>query len=73
MAARKYDGLTPGEDLVMEYLLRGWSDKLIARELDKSEHTVQHQVCSILHKLGAKNRTQAVAMYLCPERFTSKK
>jgi DNA-binding NarL/FixJ family response regulator len=71
MAARKYDGLTPAEDLVMEYVLKGWQDKQIARELDKSPATVTLQVRSILHKLGASNRTQAVAMYLCPERFTS--
>ncbi len=69
MSGRVANGLTPAEDLVMEYLIQGWSDKLIARELDKSEHTVQQQVCSILRKLEAKNRTQAVAMYLCPERF----
>jgi hypothetical protein len=29
MAARKYDGLTPAEDLVMEYVLKGWQDKQI--------------------------------------------
>jgi DNA-binding NarL/FixJ family response regulator len=71
MAARKYDGLTPAEDLVLEYVLKGWQNKQIARELDKSPFTVSLQVRSILHKLGVKNRTEAVSKYLCPERFTS--
>ena len=69
MAARKYDGLTPAEDQVMGYLILGLPNKQIARELDKSWLTVKFQVDSIMEKMGAKNRTQAVAMYLCPERF----
>ena len=51
--------LTPREYEVMKYLLKGASNKLIARGLDISVVTVKLHVKNICQKLNAKNRTQA--------------
>ena len=42
----------------------GDSNKLIARALDLSPHTVKRHVANILDKLGAGSRGQAAAWYL---------
>ena len=41
-------------------LLRGQSNKLIARELDLSVETVKDHVAAVLRALGVNSRTQAV-------------
>ncbi|RZI82314.1 MAG: hypothetical protein EOP38_16335 [Rubrivivax sp.] len=46
---------------VLGYMSRGHSNKLIARELDLSPHTVKRHVANILDKLGVSSRGQAVA------------
>lgn len=51
--------LTPRESEVLEFLLRGASNKEIARSLDLQVVTVKLHVRGICRKLGAKNRTQA--------------
>lgn len=51
--------LTPREQDVAQYLLRGASNKEIARALDIQVVTVKLHVRSLCRKLGAKNRTQA--------------
>ncbi len=51
--------LTPRETEVLSYLMRGESNKEIARDLDLQVVTVKLHVRSICRKLGAKNRTQA--------------
>jgi DNA-binding NarL/FixJ family response regulator len=52
--------LTEREMEVLELLSQGLSNKLIARELGISEHTVKFHVSSLYTKLGAASRTEAV-------------
>jgi DNA-binding NarL/FixJ family response regulator len=52
--------LTPRQQQVLQGLSRGLSTKLIARELDLSEHTVKEYIAIIFHALGVHNRTEAV-------------
>ena len=52
--------LTPREGEVLDLLARGLSNKEIASALSVSEHTAKFHVNSILGKLGAQGRTEAV-------------
>ena len=52
--------LTPRELDVLEMLAEGLSNKLIAHRLSLSEHTAKFHVNSILSKLNAGTRTEAV-------------
>jgi DNA-binding NarL/FixJ family response regulator len=54
------DKLTPRELEVLDLLARGLANKEIAHRLGVSEHTAKFHVNSILEKLGAESRTQAV-------------
>jgi DNA-binding CsgD family transcriptional regulator len=56
--------LSPRELEVMEYVARGWTNSQIAAELVISPITVRNHVSSILTKLDAANRTEAVARFL---------
>lgn len=49
---------------ILELISRGYSDKEIACNLSISARTVQTHVTRIVIKLGARNRTNAVANYL---------
>lgn len=51
--------LSQREREVLDGLLRGASNKEIARELDLQEVTIKLHVKTLCRKLGAKNRTQA--------------
>ena len=53
--------LSAREREVLALIARGHPNKAIARELEVSERTVKFHVGSILTKLSASNRTQAVA------------
>ena len=53
--------LTPRELQVLERMAAGATNKLIARQLDISIHTVKFHVASILEKLDSTGRTDAVA------------
>jgi DNA-binding NarL/FixJ family response regulator len=53
--------LTTREREVLELVSQGLSNKLIARRLQISEHTVKFHVSSISAKLGASSRTDAVS------------
>jgi DNA-binding NarL/FixJ family response regulator len=53
--------LTARESEVLDLLGRGLSNKLIARELHISEHTVKFHVSSLYAKLGVNNRAEAVS------------
>jgi DNA-binding NarL/FixJ family response regulator len=54
--------LSARESEVMALLAHGASNKLIARELGISVHTAKFHVASVLAKLGARNRSDAVAI-----------
>jgi DNA-binding NarL/FixJ family response regulator len=53
--------LTPRESEVLELLGQGLSNKMIARQLHISEHTVKFHVSSVYAKLGASSRADAVS------------
>jgi len=53
-------GLTPRQMDVLRCVIRGKSNKIIARELDVSEGTVKAHLSSVLRALDARNRTEAV-------------
>jgi DNA-binding NarL/FixJ family response regulator len=52
--------LTPRQQQVLQGLSRGLPTKLIARELELSEHTVKEYIAIIFQTLGVHNRTEAV-------------
>ena len=54
--------LTPRESEVLQMLASGLGNKEIAAKLAISEHTVKFHVASILGKLGATSRTEAVSL-----------
>jgi two-component system, NarL family, response regulator YdfI len=54
--------LTPREREVLQRLASGLANKQIAGQLQISEHTVKFHVASILGKLGAGTRTEAVSI-----------
>jgi DNA-binding NarL/FixJ family response regulator len=54
--------LTPRESEVLQMLASGFANKTIAARLKISEHTVKFHVASILGKLGAGSRTEAVSL-----------
>jgi len=53
--------LTARESEVLDLLGHGLSNKMIARELHISEHTVKFHISSLYSKLGVSNRTEAVS------------
>ncbi len=57
---RSTQRLTPREQEVLELLAEGVSNKIIALRLEISEHTAKFHVNSILEKLEADTRTDAV-------------
>jgi two-component system response regulator DegU len=61
--------LTPREMEILELICRGASNNDIARQLGISYQTVKNHVTAILHKLGVKDRTQAVLYAIGHEWF----
>jgi two-component system nitrate/nitrite response regulator NarL len=59
-AGQPTEPLTPRELEVLDMLAEGLSNKLIAHKLGISEHTAKFHVNSILAKLNAGTRTEAV-------------
>ena len=53
-------GLTTRQTQVLALLLRGQSNKLIARALNLSVETIKDHVAAVLRSLNVKSRTQAV-------------
>ncbi len=53
-------GLTPRQMDVLRCVIQGKPNKLIARELEVSEHTVKAHLSSVLRALDARSRTEAV-------------
>ncbi len=62
-AAAAAAGLTAREAEVLELIAAGDSNKLIARALDISPHTVKRHVANVLEKLGLQSRGQAAAWH----------
>jgi DNA-binding NarL/FixJ family response regulator len=56
------DALTPREKEVLDLVAAGLANGEIAENLSITERTVKFHVSSVLSKLGAKNRTQAVRL-----------
>ncbi len=59
-----HETLTLRERQVLEMMMEGLSNKEIAAQLNISAHTVKFHVSSILGKLGASSRTEAIAIGL---------
>ncbi|MBT8047889.1 MAG: response regulator transcription factor [Xanthomonadales bacterium] len=58
--AERMSKLTPQQFKVLMMMSQGLLNKQIAFELNVSEATIKAHVTAIMHKLGVKNRTQAV-------------
>ncbi|HSW22466.1 MAG TPA: helix-turn-helix transcriptional regulator [Burkholderiaceae bacterium] len=56
--------LSSREHEVLQRIVAGDSNKMIARTLGLSPHTVKRHVANILDKLGARSRAQAAAWLL---------
>ena len=56
------DTLTPREVQVLRLLAGGYANKQAGSELGVSEDTIKGHVSSLMDKLGAANRTHAVAL-----------
>jgi len=54
--------LTPRETQILDYIAQGYLNKQIAMELNISEQTIKNHVTSILRKLNANARTEAVVI-----------
>jgi len=54
--------LTPRETEILNYIARGLPNKQIALQLNISEQTIKNHVTSILRKLNANARTEAVVV-----------
>jgi len=54
--------LTPREMEILRHIAQGYLNKQIAAELDISEQTIKNHVTSILRKLNANARTEAVVV-----------
>lgn len=54
------EAFTPREREVLTLVAEGLPNKIIARQLNISEHTVKFHLNAILTKLGAQSRTEAV-------------
>jgi DNA-binding NarL/FixJ family response regulator len=57
----RVEELTSREGEVLQLLAEGFANREIARRLDISEHTIKFHIQSILGKLRASTRTEAVA------------
>lgn len=56
------EALTPREMQVLGMMVEGWGNKEISTRLKISEHTVKFHVASIMGKLNAGSRTEAVTL-----------
>ena len=57
-----YENLTPREIEVLAMLAEGLANREIADRLGVSDHTIKFHISSILDKLGASSRTEAVTL-----------
>jgi DNA-binding NarL/FixJ family response regulator len=61
-AMRLTEDLTAREVEVLRLMARGYRNKQLAAQLNISEHTAKFHVSSVLAKLGARTRTEAVTI-----------
>ena len=61
-AASFISPLTPRETEILDYMAQGYLNKQIAEILNVSEQTIKNHITSILRKLNANARTQAVVI-----------
>ena len=66
---QRLDELTPREREVMEGMLQGKLNKIIASDLDVSVRTVEVHRANVLDKLHARNSSDMVRMVLSTERY----
>jgi DNA-binding NarL/FixJ family response regulator len=59
---RLLEGLTPRETEVLRAMAKGLANKEIAARLNVSENTIKFHVASVMGKLGARSRTEAVML-----------
>ena len=52
--------LTPREKEIIHLLVKNFSTKEIAKELNISEKTVRNHISNVIQKLGVESRIQAV-------------
>ncbi len=62
-ASRPFGGLTQRETEVLAWAAKGFQNKLIASQLEVSEHTVKLHMHNVIRKLGVRNRTEAAHLY----------
>ena len=62
-AGAPHDPLSARETEVLSLMARGMSNKLIARQLELSPHTVKRHVAHVLDKLDLASRSQAAAWF----------
>ena len=63
--------LSSKEESILNWLTRGASNKMIARELDIAEATVKVHVKAILRKTRVQNRTQAAMWAVAHSRMSA--
>lgn len=63
-APAEIEALTPRERQVLDLVAEGLPNKVIAARLGISDQTVKFHLASIVSKLGASNRTEAVHVAL---------
>lgn len=61
---QSFSGLTDRELEVLGLFMKCLSDKLVARQLRTSIHTVRNQIASIEHKIGVRSREELVKRVL---------
>lgn len=64
LSATNQPALTSREVELMRGLAAGLTNQQIARTLHRSEKTIRNQLTRLYGKLGARNRTEAVAIHL---------
>ena len=64
IAADPPPSLTPRQHEILSAMARGLTNREVARQLGISEDRVKDHVITILQKIGAANRTEAVAIAL---------
>ena len=61
-AVTPVEQLTPRELQILNYMAKGYANKLIALELGISQNTVRNFISGVLRKLNARDRTEATVI-----------